>query len=722
MDPHRLVLIRSGTTRLPRRIGSGYLVAPRLVLTAGHVLRDDESGACWEQIQVSVGHPGLGETLRTGAKLIWSHPQDLDVALLLTHDEVDVPGSVRWGHPVESAPLRYEGLGFPMASGEDGRDAEHLRGVLPPLSCGVRGLYVLDQEHSPDRRDDGRKAWAGASGTAVFCEDHLVGVVIHDDLSYGNRRLRALPAHRFVREQGFEAILRRYSGGPPHITEMGAVLPTARPEGERSSAERETERLLWSVLGGRSSYAVHARALVRRLGYDAPNSHEPSMSDFAALVASHPRALPTLSSTLASALTGDDERARLTDVLTRARAGGLCLLLALDECERLLDLLGGICKKHPALIPRAAREALRYAWLPDTLSRPHLRADDLEPVVEHLESLSDSEPVPECTPPVPALLRLVECVAAALGREAGAELRAWSDQVATRTGIHPAALAERRTDAGRWAARQSSPLARVIVDLSRASTAPHESYHCRILLTRADGTHTSLHDAESAPRTSEEVARRIREAVEIVADELGSTATPHATVLLARDSLHLPVDEWNPGAPNEFVPDQPIGAEFCVTLSCPEMSDLVKSREREHRRRWEGGHTAAALVVDDERVTRPRLRRLLQTTHRDANRVVLHGPPEQRDALLELCLALGVPVVLWDRDAECSADAAALHPLDPTGPLADLPERVRVFRATAFDEPETLQARPALVWEGHQPPPRPASLILQDPPEGDNAS
>ncbi|GGW58301.1 hypothetical protein GCM10010503_39180 [Streptomyces lucensis JCM 4490] len=721
MDPHRLVLIRSGTTRLRHRVGSGYLVAPRLVLTAAHILQDGERSSYWEEIQVRVGHPGRGETLRTGAKLIWIHPQDLDVALLLTHDEIDLPGSVRWGHPVGRAPLRYEGLGFPLASAEDGRDAEHLRGVLPPLSSGARGLYVLDQEPAPDLRDDGRRAWGGASGTAVFCEDYLVGLVIRDDRSYGNRRLRAIPAHCFVQDDGFQALLQRYADGPPCLTEIGAPLPTAQPATERSPAEQETERLLWSVLGGRTTYTVHVRALARRLGYTVPHSYEPTMADLAALVAANPRALPSLSSTLVLALTGEDERIRLTDVLTRARAGGLCLLLSLDECETLLALLRGICKEQPTLIPRAAREVLRYAWLPAPLNRTHLCADDLEHVVEHLESISDSGRVPDDTPPVPALLRLAECVAAALGEESGAELRRWSDQVAARTGIHPAALAERRTDAGRWAARQAPPFSRVVVEVSRARTEPRDSYYCRILLARPDGTHTSLHEEESAPKTPEEVARQVRDAVEVVADELGLTAAPHATVLVARDSLHLPIDEWNPGAPNEFVPDQPIGAEFCITLSCPEMSKLVRSREREHRRRWESGHTAP-LVVDDERVTLPRLRRLLQTTHRDATQVVLHCAPEQRDALLELCLALGVPVVLWDRRADCPADAAGLQQLDPTGPLGDLPERVRVFRGAAFDEPETLPARPALVWEEQGRRPRPESLPLQDPPKGAHAS
>ncbi len=721
MDPHRLALIRSGIPRMHHRVGSGYLVAPRLVLTARHVLRDAESDAYLAKIQVTVGHPGRGETLRTGAELIWTHPENLDVALLLTHDEIDVPGAVRWGHPTGTAPLSYEGLGFPLASAEHGRDAEHLRGVLPPLSSGGAGLYVLDQELAPDPREDDRKAWGGASGTSVFCEGRLVGVVICDEQSYGNRRLRALPAHSFVRDNEFEALLRQYGDGPPGLTEIGAALPTARPAEERSPAEQEAERLLWSVLSGRLNFTDHARALARRLGYTTAERYEPTIPDLAALVVAHPRALPSLSSTLASALPTEVERARLTDVLSRARACGLCQLLSMDECEHLMDLFRGICKEQPTLIPRAAREALRYTWLPDSLNRTQLRADDLVHVVEYLESVSDSERVPDGTPPVPALLRLAECVAAALGREAGAEMRRWSDQVAARTGIHPAALAERRTDASRWAARQSPPLSRVVAEVSRARNEPRESYYCRILLARADGTHTTLHETVTAPRTPEEVARRVRDAVEVVADELNSTVVPHATVLVARDSLHLPIDEWNPGAPNEFVPDQPIGAEFCITLSCPEMSDLVRGREREHRRRWESGHSAP-LVINDERVTRPRLRRLLQTTYRDATQVVLQGSPEQRNSLLELCLALGVPVILWDRQADRPADAAVLQQLDPAGPLADLPARVRDFRGTAFDEPETLPARPALIWEEHGRPLRPETLTLQDPPEGAQAS
>ncbi|MEU7061710.1 hypothetical protein [Streptomyces sp. NPDC046197] len=723
MDPRRLALVRSGTARQHRSVGSGYLIAPRLVLTARHVLMDKDTGALWPETRVWVGHPRDGETVLTGAGLVWAHPQGLDVALLLTHDEVEVPGGVRWGRPVGKAPLRYEGLGFPVASAVDGgRDAEHLRGMLPPLSAGARDLYVLEQDIAPDPLDDDRKPWGGASGAAVFCDEHLVGVVIQDYQSYGNRRLRACPARTFTQDPEFHALLKEYADGPPRLTEIGASLPRARPVTERTAAEQELERLLWPLLGDQGTCSVHTQVLAHQLGYALPAGYAPSVPDLVALLAVHPRALASLSSTVAEAIADEGSRGRLTALLAHARAAGLGTLLSLEESELLLGMLHDICKEHPALLPRAARESLRYSWLPGPLARTQLGVEDLEQVVGDLEAVSDSEQVPDGTPQVPALLRLAEYVAAAVGLEQRAELHRWSDRVATRIGIHPTALAERRFDAQRWAAQQPSAVSRILLELTPAQEASEERYFFRILLVRSDGSQTPLHEAESTPKQPEEVARRLRDAVETAATEPGLTHhAPRVTVLVDRKGLHLPVDEWNPGAPNDFVPDQPIGAEFSITLSCPEMSALVKSREREHRRRQESGHQAP-LVVDESCGTRQRVRRLLETSHRNATQVVLHGPREQRTRLLELCLAYGVPVVLWDREAACYEDAAGLHPLDPTGPLADLPERVRVFRGEVFDCPETTPVRPALVWEEGGRHPEPESLQLRDPRKGAHAS
>ncbi|MFD4698794.1 trypsin-like serine peptidase [Streptomyces niveus] len=271
MDPRRLALILTGTPQERRSVGSGYLIAPRLVLTARHVVEDRDTRAEWPQIQIRVGHPGEVSTVRTKVSVLWRHPQDLDVALLLTDDPVEVPDSpVRWGRPVGKAPLPYEGLGFPLATSEEEREVEHLRGVLPLLSSGSRARYVLDQDPAPDHRTDGRKAWGGASGAAVFCDDHLVGVVIEDNQSYGNRRLRASPAHAFVQESEFESLLRQYADGPPQLVNIGASLPKARPPADRTPAEQALELALWHFLGDPKVCSVHARSLAGELGYQVP--------------------------------------------------------------------------------------------------------------------------------------------------------------------------------------------------------------------------------------------------------------------------------------------------------------------------------------------------------------------------------------------------------------------------------------------------------------------
>ncbi|MGW1767733.1 VMAP-C domain-containing protein [Streptomyces sp. NPDC002073] len=724
MDPRRLALIHGGTARQRHSVGSGYLIAPRLVLTARHVLADGPTGPFWPQIRVRVGHPREGEGVRTGASVLWTHPRGLDVALLLTDDEVDVPGPVHWGRPVGKTPLRYEGLGYPLAAAADdeGREAEHLRGVLPLLSSGSRDLYVLDQDPAPDPRPDGRKPWGGASGTAVFCEDRLVAVVIHDDRAYGNRRLRACPARAFTQDSGFDEALRRYAGGPPRLAELCAPLPQARPAADPTPAEKTLARMLWPLLGDPDTCSAHGRDLALRLGYKVPAGYAPAIPDLAALLLEHPRALASLGTTLALAATTQDARDRLTELLLRARTLGFGSLLSVDEHERLLDLLHGICKEHPALLPRAAREALRYAFLPDPLTRTYLPVEDVEQVADDLEAMSDSEDVPDGTPPVPALLRLTEYVATAVGSEAAEGLRTWSTRVAARIGVHPTALHERREDARRWAARQVPPVARVMLELARDRESADERYLCRILFAREDGTHTVLHESHTVPKTPEEAARCLREAVATAVGEPGQGFhVPWVTVLVDREGLHLAVDEWNPGAPNDIVPDRPIGAEYRVTLSCPELSGKVKDRDSEQRRRWESGH-AAALVTDATCGAPRQLMQLLRTSHRDTTRVVLHGPRDQRTGLLELCLALGVPVVLWDRGADRYEDADRLRRLDPLGPLAELPERVRVFRGDAFAFPGSASASPSLVWEEDGRCPAPESLQFKDPRKGAHAS
>ncbi|MDX3385306.1 trypsin-like peptidase domain-containing protein [Streptomyces niveiscabiei] len=697
MDPRRLALIRSGDGSR-RTVGSGYLVAPRLVLTARHALIDRTTGRFWPKTKVYVGHERDGERITTSAERLWVHPEGLDIALLRLDEEIDLPGPVRWGRPEGRAPLPYEGLGYPWASRNgDLREPEHLRGFLPVLSGG-KDRYVLDQTPAPAPREGGN-AWGGASGAAIFCGGHLVCVVTEEDQAYGARRLIAVPVSSFATDGTFTEHL----GGCPQLAQIGAPLP--RADAERTPTEREMEKLLRPLFPDARTREEHGRELARQLGYDS-TGYAPDTADLAALALTHPRALATLSEALAL---NAANRTALTALLDRARKLGWGALLSLNEYGDLLTLLRGSRDDDPTLMSRAAREALPYAVLPEALNQPRLDEDRLADVIVGLEDLSDEG--------TPALLRAVEYVAAATGRHHG--LRTWSEAVADRLGIHPDALAERRADAERWARRPASPVARIVLNLERDKETGQERYRCRILLVRDDGTHRVLKEAESASKSPQEVATCLSEAVLAVREEPGQGDTvPWVTVEVDRDGLQRAVDEWVPGTVDDILPARPIGADYRVSLSCPEFRTRS---EQDQKRRWRNGRQLT-LVVDPACEGTGHLQHLLSTDHRDTARVVLHGPADQRRPMLLVALALGTPVVLWDRDASGHADAVRLGDLAPTGDLDELPERVRRFRSDTAVRRGERRARPALVWEPEERHPRSGSLLLADPARGTNAS
>lgn len=195
-------------------LGSGYLVEDGLVLTASHVLVTGPGHVPQPGDQAEVA-AAAGAWLP--ATVRWADPER-DVALLDCPD-MRPGGAVRWGRPTGSEPLAWRAIGFPAASldRQGGRQPEQPYGRMAPASQRPAGLLALTVESR--EAYGGTSPWAGLSGAAVFCGDHLVGVITSVPGSY-TRSLVARRCAELCQDPEFTAHFAR----PPSPDDVPAAL------------------------------------------------------------------------------------------------------------------------------------------------------------------------------------------------------------------------------------------------------------------------------------------------------------------------------------------------------------------------------------------------------------------------------------------------------------------------------------------------------------------
>jgi hypothetical protein len=238
----RLAVVRCGGCQ-----GSGYLLAPRLVLTAAHVVEDAEDadapgsprgadavggagnaagvGGAAGAARVTVPG-GPGETV---CALAWSRrhdPSGIDAALLVAPVDL-APAALfpqagdRWADIADlGAVPGCDAIGFPYVQ-RDARgriDSEQLTGTYKPGSGLFTGRDVLALDGTPPApRQDGLSPLAGLSGAAVFARDVLMGVVTTDPAGWQHGRVTATPLYRLLDEQGFVAALTAHKVPTPRL-------------------------------------------------------------------------------------------------------------------------------------------------------------------------------------------------------------------------------------------------------------------------------------------------------------------------------------------------------------------------------------------------------------------------------------------------------------------------------------------------------------------------
>ena len=170
------------------RVCSGYLIADRLVLTAG--------GGGGRQGAADVRPASTA--VWCSASRVWSAASG-DAAILEIDDPSAVPApprALRWGQVAGKAPVAVAALGFPPVPGKPEwfRDAEQFFGhVLPDGDSADGSLTVKASATS-------RVAGEGLHGAALFAGADLIGVLVAEA---GTERLRARAVSALAEDPSF---------------------------------------------------------------------------------------------------------------------------------------------------------------------------------------------------------------------------------------------------------------------------------------------------------------------------------------------------------------------------------------------------------------------------------------------------------------------------------------------------------------------------------------
>ncbi|MEU0030855.1 trypsin-like peptidase domain-containing protein [Streptomyces sp. NPDC006335] len=423
----------------------------------------------------------------------------------------------------------------------------------------------------------------------------------------------------------------------------------------------------------------------------------PTPEEFAAFLLSHPRAMAALTAVLRREPGGASRRVLAVAGLVRAAR-----LLTPQEYLELRDRLQILDPGVLARLPETVRAALPHlAVFPD--------GTDLDALLDQLEALPGDGRSADGEARVPALLRVMEYVAALCVEPRQSELRLWANRVVARLGVPRAALAERRWDAQVWArsVRDGSRRARVLVEVTRAERDRH-----RLGIWCDEGSGPRRVSVKSVGSYSASgAAREVLRVVTSLTPDAVDARPPLVEVLVDRKSLNLPIDEWEARVPGELVPGV-LGVEFPLVVHCPELLRRHGRFLPHWRTRWNRLDSGKTFVVDesmDPDTLYPKLVNQLDTV-----RVSVDVPPgSPRDSIVQTCLVLGIPVVVWDRGPDGRSHAVK-HMADVA--TRELPEGVRGYRAGSLASPPEFPGRPVLAWaDADRTTPR---LQLTEPQEG----
>ncbi|MEU1281501.1 trypsin-like peptidase domain-containing protein [Streptomyces sp. NPDC005805] len=680
-------------TRDERSAGAGVLLTPGLLLTCAHVVNDALGRPVFAtpspgDTPVRIVHrDGTGERRLTAEVAHWVPPRRLDGTLPVRERE-----DREWLGDL--AVLRFApppGAVLPRAGWRPMRPGQNLRTWH---SSGLAGSFADVRV----KTCDGVVGYVDGDPTGMSIGPAFSGGALWSVLDHSVVGLVA--AHMMPPQD--PATGRALPHSPQHVARRSWAIPWQRIRAELAAAGAaglvgdpgtapddpaypllaETVRRLVPDATLRGDLG---RLVADRCGLHHPDDGSaPSPEEFAHLLVTEPRALAALTEILRLR-----DPAAVGQLLAVGRLSAVPRLLSPREHTRLLDLVALLPETVVARLPEAVRAALPLAAeYPADPAGPRGAAK----LLERIERLPGDSRAEAAAPRVPGLLRAVEYLAALCPDDRRAGLRLWCDGVAQRLGIPRSALAERRSDADDWtaglAARTGPP--RVLVHVVRGG-AP-DRYRLRIWCDEGAGPRQVSTDGDR-DHSGAEAARALLRVLESLHRASAGERRPVVEALVDRAGLNLPIDEWESFDPGDLVPGV-LGAEYPLVVNCPE---LLRRNERflpEWRRRWRQLDTGGSLRFSGGSAGPRQIYGTLMD-HQDTVRVAVDAAGHLRDGIVEVCLAVGVPVVVWDRGA-----GAESHAVDHMTAVTtrELPEGVRSYRAKTVHRPGDYPGRPVLAW------------------------
>ncbi|MEO8938644.1 MAG: serine protease [Burkholderiaceae bacterium] len=259
--------------------GTGYLIAPGLVLTALHVVAPAlvDGGTC----EVRLVGDFLANRCEWQAFVPCWYERELDLALLRVGAD-DRPARdgpqaitrfatlVRDDHPEDC-----NAIGFPRILRHEGQnDTQQVHGTVYKQSLLKRDLWQVLVKSGRPRDANG---WKGVSGSAVFSADHLIGVIVQTDTWFDDGVLIVQPLEHAFRCADWH---RHLPEGSPQDLEPIPRLRTSNPWPDLYGLAYLVDRQAQSAdLQGAVEIAVKAPAGSRVLVCGAPGRPEDCHGD-----------------------------------------------------------------------------------------------------------------------------------------------------------------------------------------------------------------------------------------------------------------------------------------------------------------------------------------------------------------------------------------------------------------------------------------------------------